>query len=292
MPRACQWSSWKAWSRVRGSASGTYPTGTDLLSPSPRERELPDPYRGARRPSSRSRACRGRGRGGRSRHQRLRPTTPQRTDQLWSPIPPRRRLFRAEAFAEAVRLLDRHYATIRSRGYEGVLLEAASGDEGLPERVAACLAEAVKGEQREMYRRWILAKTIETLSWDMKCRAVAAYLAANRDSLSGAVPSEHLWRFAEYAGELIAQHVETESAAPGAHSLLTELLQVTAVPTDSAGGPYGRTSRRMGSSTSAWRMVPRSLGCEPSIEASSSVPKSVSPSTYVNPGMPSPTSAS
>ena len=136
------------------------------------------------------------------------------------------RLSRAEALAIAVRLLDGHYATIRSRGYEGALLEAVSGDEGLSDMLATCLAEAVKTEQREMYRRWVLARTIETLDWGMKCAVAAAYFAANRDSLSGTMPSDRPWRFAEYAGELIARHAETESAVLGVHSLLVELLSL------------------------------------------------------------------
>jgi hypothetical protein len=72
----------------------------------------------------------------------------------------------AEAFGEAVFIIERYYRGNETRGYDGALFDT-QGDEGLA-LVLDRIIEIIKSEERRKRIYWIIQSTFDPADWDLK----------------------------------------------------------------------------------------------------------------------------
>ena len=110
-------------------------------------------------------------------------------------VPLSRTLSLAQARAEAIDLLERHYQGLHANGYAHALLDARRlGEEGT-ELVLADMAAAMKAIHQERYLDWVVARHIAPLNWQTKRDLVRALLERWRTFLPedmAACPAEQL----------------------------------------------------------------------------------------------------
>ena len=102
-------------------------------------------------------------------------------------LPFARILSTAEAYAIAVRMLHRAYDPAGSHGYELALLAVVRENRETIDSVLSAIADGIKQNEREKYRRWIHVRFVEGLSWAEKCALAAEVI---REESPGSEPSD------------------------------------------------------------------------------------------------------
>jgi hypothetical protein len=85
-----------------------------------------------------------------------------------------RQLSPSQARDEALALLEQGYEGRPGKRYEAALLDATQA--GMP-MVLASLAQIIKNRERQEYARWVFARMLDPIGWDLRC-AIARTLMA------------------------------------------------------------------------------------------------------------------
>jgi len=122
-----------------------------------------------------------------------------------------RHLSDEEAFTEAAFLLRWHYEGVHTKGYDGALLDATSGNlEGL-EMVLSRVADSVKTCEREKYVEWVFVSNIDQLDWGAKYQLASAYLMQYEEFLPPQLRGIDPARLTEHLRDLIMNHMSIEN---------------------------------------------------------------------------------
>ncbi|MGA2500594.1 MAG: hypothetical protein ABSH20_22875 [Tepidisphaeraceae bacterium] len=86
-----------------------------------------------------------------------------------------RRLSAAQAREQALALLEQGYEGRPGKRYEAALLDAAQG--GMP-MVLLQLTQIIKNRQRQEYVRWVFARLLDPIDWDLRCAVARILMSA------------------------------------------------------------------------------------------------------------------
>lgn len=124
---------------------------------------------------------------------------------------PKQRLSPAQARAEAMRLLQRHYQGQAAAGYEAAYLDALNPDFDGMEFVLAQLTQILADKARKQYVRWILDSRMNYLDWPARRQLAVALIGRWRcidpDSLQHAHPAQ----MAGYCADLLLAQIASEA---------------------------------------------------------------------------------
>ena len=115
-----------------------------------------------------------------------------------------------ESLTEAVSLLRRHYRGVYTKGYDGALLDASTGNlEGI-EMVLSVLAETIKATERDKYTASVFVHNIDQLDWKAQCQIVSTYFKRYESSLPPQLRETDCARWTGYLSDLIVNHMSSE----------------------------------------------------------------------------------
>ena len=122
-----------------------------------------------------------------------------------------RHLSDQEALTEAVSLLEKHYQSIHTRGYDGALLDVSGSKlEGL-DPVLSRLAESIKEAERGKYVEWVFFDNVDQLDWDARYQLVSTYLTQYKNILPPHLREMDPARLADHFKDLILNHLSVDS---------------------------------------------------------------------------------
>jgi len=114
------------------------------------------------------------------------------------------------SLTEAVSLLRTYYRGVYTRGYDGALLDAVTGNLEGVEMVLSALAEAIKAAERDKYIASVFVRNIDQLDWEGQCQIVSTYFKQYESSLPHHLRRTDCARWAGHLADLIVNHMSSE----------------------------------------------------------------------------------
>jgi hypothetical protein len=112
-------------------------------------------------------------------------------------------LTQQQAKSEAVMILEQGYQNLGSRGFDAAMLDTESMNPEQLETILMRIGEIIRFNQKEQYKKWIIAKYLNQLGWRKRCQIVETLLNQYQsylpEDLRRSAPAE----FADSIPELI-----------------------------------------------------------------------------------------
>ena len=112
-------------------------------------------------------------------------------------------LTKQQAKSEAVMILEQGYQNLGARGFDAALFDVKSINTEKLENMFMQIAEIIRFNQRERYKKWIIAKYLNQFGWRKRCRIVETLLNQYQsylpEDLHQSIPAE----FVNHIPELI-----------------------------------------------------------------------------------------
>jgi hypothetical protein len=122
-----------------------------------------------------------------------------------------RQLSDQEAFTEAVSLLRWNYEGVYTKGYDGAVIDATSGDIQEIEMVLYGLGETVKMLERQKYVQWVFLSNIDPLDWNNRCQLASTYQAKYKNFLPPKLQTIDPAWLVDDLRQLILNHMSVEN---------------------------------------------------------------------------------